>query len=213
MEGTERTIRIEEDPTRYELLVGPQTAASSWRRTQRAGALFLGAGLMVSTVSFAMQSPLQQDLLEVKPTVVHEKAFIIIVRHGEKHHGDGLSPTGVKRSEYLARCMSQNQPTVAMPFGPPTYVMASHGKPDHSHRPIDTMLPLAKALNFPLDSDLYFQNTSEAGPIRMHAHPSGSAQPDKAWPPPFRRGLCDAHPGGAPAKHDLGRGVASRRDT
>ena len=89
MEGTERTIRIEEDPTRYELLVGPQTAASSWRRTQRAGALFLGAGLMVSTVSFAMQSPLQQDLLEVKPTVVHEKAFIIIVRHGEKHHGDG----------------------------------------------------------------------------------------------------------------------------
>ena len=64
---------------------------------------------MVSTVSFAMQSPLQQDLLEVKPTVVHEKAFIIIVRHGEKHHGDGLSPTGVKRSEYLARCMSQEQ--------------------------------------------------------------------------------------------------------
>ena len=188
MAGAERTIRIEEDPARYELLVGPQTAASSWRRTQRAGALFLGAGLLVSTVSFAMQSPLQQDLLEVKPTVVHEKAFIIIVRHGEKHHGDGLSPTGVKRSEYLARCMSQKQPTVAMPFGPPTYVMASHGKPDHSHRPIDTMLPLAKALNFPLDSDLYFQNTSEPAnshartPLRLGTNRQGvaSAVPQRA---------------------------------
>ena len=143
---------------------------------------------MVSTVSFAIQSPLQQDLLEVKPTVVHEKAFIIIVRHGEKHHGDGLSPTGVKRSEYLARCMSQKQPTVAMPFGPPTYVMASHGKPDHSHRPIDTMLPLAKALNFPLDSDLYFQNTSEPAnshartPLRLGTNRQGvaSAVPQRA---------------------------------
>ena len=66
-------------------------------------------------------------------TAVHEKAHIVIVRHGEKdtrkgQKSWGLSAVGQKRAQYLARCMSQTTPTVAMPFGPPTYVMASRGK-------------------------------------------------------------------------------------
>ena len=66
-------------------------------------------------------------------TAVHEKAHIVIIRHGEKdtrkgERGQGLSAVGQKRAQYLARCMSQTTPTVAMPFGPPTYVMASRGK-------------------------------------------------------------------------------------
>ena len=52
-------------------------------------------------------------------TAVHEKAHIIIVRHGEKgakdartgQRGQGLSDVGQKRAQYLARCMSQATPT------------------------------------------------------------------------------------------------------
>jgi hypothetical protein len=99
-------------------------------------------------------------------TAVHEKAHIVIVRHGEKdtrkgQRGQGLSVVGQKRAQYLARCMSQATPTVAMPFGPPTYVMASRGKSSKSHRPIDTVVPLATALGVTLDSEIYFKDTED----------------------------------------------------
>ena len=99
-------------------------------------------------------------------TAVHEKAHIVIIRHGEKdtrkgERGQGLSAVGQKRAQYLARCMSQTTPTVAMPFGPPTYVMASRGKSSKSHRPIDTVVPLATALGVTLDREIYFKDTEE----------------------------------------------------
>ena len=59
---------------------------------------------------------------------VHEVAHVVIIRHGEKKNGTGLSDVGAARAQYLAHCMSLNHPSTALPHGPPTYVMASHGK-------------------------------------------------------------------------------------
>ena len=68
------------------------------------------------------RSALDHDLSTAVPlpTAAHEKAHIIIVRHGEKdtrkgQKDQGLSDVGQKRAQYLARCMSQATPTAAMP--------------------------------------------------------------------------------------------------
>jgi len=85
-----------------------------------------------------------------------EVAHVVIIRHGEKHEGDGLSEDGKLRAHYLKRCMTSPYASVALPLGQPTYVMASHGKPGKSHRPQDTASPIAQALGQKLDDSLYF---------------------------------------------------------
>lgn len=159
----------------YELYVPP---LDDGRRTRRrrlgvlCGALLLGAGLLLlplrpsssplsGTDSLAKHGPLVPEKeSDPQPTPTQEKAHVIIIRHGEKpDEGDGLSEVGKRRAQYIARCMSQEQPTVALPAGKPSYVMASHGKDDHSHRPIDTVAPLAAALGLELDEGTYFKDS------------------------------------------------------
>jgi len=182
-------VQVEEPTTQYEQVMPPLQAHSGWLR-RSVCALMLVAGVVLwlapsqmtdapsivhsDAASLAERSASLEtsarlaDLSTAVPlaTAVHEKAHIVIIRHGEKDTrqsstGQGLSDVGQKRAQYLARCMSQATPTVAMPFGPPTYVMASHGKPSKSHRPIDTVVPLAEALGVTLDSDIYFGDTEE----------------------------------------------------
>jgi len=87
-------------------------------------------------------------------TVVHgtsaETAIINIIRHGEKcaSSGDDLTAVGHSRADYLAQCMSSSTPSIAMPFGKATAVMAGEGK--HSLRPKETATPLAEKLGLKL---------------------------------------------------------------
>jgi len=85
-----------------------------------------------------------------------EVSHVVIIRHGEKHDGDGLSEDGNMRASYLKRCMTSPYTSVALPLGRPTYVMASHGHPGKSHRPQDTASPIAKEVGVKLDDSLYF---------------------------------------------------------
>ena len=70
-----------------------------------------------------------QHLWAQHDPVVHDVAHVVIIRHGEKDQGTGLSEVGAARAKYLARCMSFNHSSTALPHGPPTYIMASHGHP------------------------------------------------------------------------------------
>lgn len=81
-------------------------------------------------------------------------AILNIFRHGEKSptSGTGLTVDGEHRAQYIARCMSAAQPSVADPHGKPTVVMAPIVKPGKSTRPRDTVAPLAAALGLPLVS-------------------------------------------------------------
>ncbi|KAL1521450.1 hypothetical protein AB1Y20_021114 [Prymnesium parvum] len=85
-----------------------------------------------------------------------EVAYISIIRHGEKHDGDGLSDDGKMRAQYLTRCIISSGASVAFPLGHPTYVMASHGKPGKSYRTQATASPIAEALGIKLDDSLYY---------------------------------------------------------
>lgn len=81
-----------------------------------------------------------------------EVAYVVVMRHGEKvDKGHGLSEAGIARSEYLARCTTAAQPSTLLPFGPPTYVMASHDTPTTAHRARQTALPIAAALGMELN--------------------------------------------------------------
>src|SRR5262249_30655868 len=77
---------------------------------------------------------------------------IMIIRHSEKTGEDGdvhLSKRGVERAEVLYKLFlpSQERPK---PFPTPDFVIAaSNGK--SSHRPLETVSPLAERLKLPVD--------------------------------------------------------------
>ena len=78
---------------------------------------------------------------------------ILLIRHAEKLT-DGrldLSPTGFKRASLL--------PNLFVPAGvrpdlpTPQFIFATHQSP-HSNRPVETVTPLATALNLPIDNTI-----------------------------------------------------------
>eukprot|EP00971_Amphidinium_carterae_P210470 4175945-Amphidinium_carterae.1 len=73
-----------------------------------------------------------------------EVAIIDIIRHGEKCPGCGIHLTkeGQARAEYIARCM-RNNGSASLPFGPPDFIIYGESS---SHRPLETVAPLARAL-------------------------------------------------------------------
>jgi len=94
---------------------------------------------------------------------IAEMAYVVLIRHGEKgFKGDGdtngLSLTGSHRAQYLARCMSSGDSSLAFPSGSPKYVMASHTKPEASHRAVDTARPTADALDVPLNANIHVKD-------------------------------------------------------
>jgi hypothetical protein len=130
-----------------------------------AGTVFVIIGLSSGTGGFinervALPSWMNASLVIGQPTVIHDVAQIVIIRHGEKDHGTGLSDVGAARAQYIARCMSTHHSSTALPRGPPTYVMASHGHPGNSHRPRDTVAPVARALGLSLDDSIYFKDAA-----------------------------------------------------
>lgn len=77
----------------------------------------------------------------------HEHSTVLLMRHGEKTaaSGNGLSPEGIARAQYLARCLGTDELTRATPIGPVRAVIASATREGKSHRPRDTVRPLAEA--------------------------------------------------------------------
>ena len=156
----------------YHLVIDQPSKATPGRRASRrrlacVGAMLLGGGIVLlglacsSSSSDVTPSVGMLQLLGVKSTKrpAHdpvEIAHVVIIRHGEKHDGDGLSEDGKARARYLQKCMTSPYASVALPLGKPTYVMASHGKPGKSHRPQDTAYPIAQTLRLKLDDNLYF---------------------------------------------------------
>lgn len=84
-----------------------------------------------------------------------EVAFVNFVRHGEDCKSQkkyGLGGYGIRRAEYLARCMSQGTPSLILPFGKPTALFAARVHHNSSFRPILTGEPLANATGLKLEA-------------------------------------------------------------
>lgn len=88
-----------------------------------------------------------------------EVAYLVLIRHGEKYLGNGLSEDGKRRVHYLSKCINKPHASLALPLGPPTHVMASHGAIGKSYRPQATAAPIAAALGLELDDDFHFKDT------------------------------------------------------
>lgn len=162
--------RAEEEP--YQLHIdhapavdgtAPSTACCPAQRIGCRAAAVGVVGLLALLACFHLSAlhacllPPALDRLALNSPVV-QVAHVTIIRHAEKHDGTGLSIDGLNRARYLARCMNTGHPTVALPLGRPTYIMASHGHPGKSTRPQDTATPIAASLGLKLDSDFFFKD-------------------------------------------------------
>ena len=75
-------------------------------------------------------------------------------RHGERGRDkseNGLLYTGTERAAYLDKCIARS-PSAAFPLGPPTRLLASTRGKDGSHRPYDTLEPLARRFNLSIET-------------------------------------------------------------
>jgi hypothetical protein len=115
--------------------------------------LFALCGAALSVVA---QTPTAQPPTARPPTT------ILIIRHAEKLT-DGrldLSPTGFKRASLL--------PNLFVPAGvrpdlpTPQFIFATHQSP-HSNRPVETVTPLATALNLPIDNTILNEDYATLG--------------------------------------------------
>jgi hypothetical protein len=72
---------------------------------------------------------------------------VLIIRHAEKPDDDSihLSPRGQRRAEALPQ-LFMNSPDRPDPFPKPDFIFATK-KSHHSNRPVETVTPLARALN------------------------------------------------------------------
>jgi broad specificity phosphatase PhoE len=76
---------------------------------------------------------------------------VLIIRHAEKPGGDSihLSPEGQQRAEALPRLFMKS-PDRPDPLPTPEFLVATK-KSSNSNRPVETLTPLAKALNLDLN--------------------------------------------------------------
>jgi len=97
---------------------------------------------------------------------------LVLVRHGEKSRDDSdknLTLDGQHRAAYLARCAAVGG-SAALALGAPTAIMASTVRPGKSHRPRDTVQPLATALGLSIDLSV-----DKEDPAAFAARPQSSA--------------------------------------
>jgi len=82
---------------------------------------------------------------------------VLVIRHAEKDDASiHLSPEGQRRAEALPRLFDKEQ---ADPLPKPDFIFATK-KSAHSNRPVETVTPLAQALN--LDVNARFENDDYA---------------------------------------------------
>lgn len=95
-------------------------------------------------------SVVEEDEAELLEPGEPEIAVLNIIRHGEDCNREalhGLQDRGLRRAQYLARCMRGKNKSDALPFGPPTVLIAAHTE---LKRPVQTLTPLSEALNVTL---------------------------------------------------------------
>lgn len=93
---------------------------------------------------------------------VHDVAIVLFTRHGERYptkDSVDLTPEGYVRANYMSKCITR-QPSIALPLGAPTRLLASLR--DDSKRPVETLTPLATKLGLTIETadmfDLYAVN-------------------------------------------------------
>jgi hypothetical protein len=102
-------------------------------------------------------------------------ARILIVRHAEKpyHKSDDLSPKGFRRAEAMAE-LFERQPHLADKGLPSTLFATKYIPGNHSKRCIETLTPLAKKLNLPVETPYVREETqSLARHILTDSHYDG----------------------------------------
>jgi hypothetical protein len=88
-----------------------------------------------------------------------EYALVNIMRHAERYpdyFDPHLALDGLNRSQYIARCVASELPSLAFPLGPPQRMLASR-RPT-SVRPWETLAPLSEKLRVPIDNDVDMQD-------------------------------------------------------
>jgi broad specificity phosphatase PhoE len=110
-------------------------------------ALLLGSALALTAAAFLDgQEPKKADLRFPK--------YVLIIRHAEKPPAGtpsvDLSARGEKRARALHKLFEKSRGRPS-PFPRPDFLFATHNT-SSSHRPVDTLKPLAAKLDLPLDS-------------------------------------------------------------
>jgi hypothetical protein len=109
-----------------------------------------GVCLFVVTLLAVIGVGAGQDTVTPQPP-----ATILIIRHAEKLR-DGrqdLSPVGYKRAALLPKLFDGSRSDLPVP----EVLFATHAS-QHSNRPVETITPLAAALNLPIDSTTTDEN-------------------------------------------------------
>ena len=80
-------------------------------------------------------------------------AHVLIIRHAEKPaDGPGLSPEGKERAAALPKLFMKSEARSDL-FPTPDFIFATKNS-DESHRPVDTVTPLADKLGLTVNSDI-----------------------------------------------------------
>jgi broad specificity phosphatase PhoE len=149
MEG----LKVEQEIVADIMLVQARNASVSEEMRARLVKRFLGEweGTLAARRFLEYQREGLDDI-PTPPPLSGGPRQVLIIRHAEKPDGDSvdLSPEGQKRAEALPRLFTKS-PDRPDPFPTPDFIFATK-KSGHSNRPVETVTPLAKALNLDIDS-------------------------------------------------------------
>lgn len=111
--------------------------------------------------SFMKTKYLLPILMLLGPSALAVPAQVLIIRHAEKNEsGPDISPKGQERAQALVQFF-RTDPRVTK-FGLPVAIFASSPKHEGSSmRPIETVTPLAQALNMEIHEEFHHKNVDE----------------------------------------------------
>jgi hypothetical protein len=154
---------------------------------QRAGRFF-GLALALSAAGVWLSAPMAPVWADTKKNTKYPQ-HILIIRHAEKTGEKGdvhLSPQGMKRAEELYKLflIAKDRPD---PFPKPDFLFAASNAKD-SHRPVDTVTPLAVKLKLPIRDTYSSKLPAAPNPMDAQAKtnegPSFSALRDELYGDP-----------------------------
>ncbi|HTU89090.1 MAG TPA: hypothetical protein VMF69_03240 [Gemmataceae bacterium] len=122
-------------------------------RTQWLGAVLLGLTLLLPDAFYLEAGSPQRTFPKT----------VLIIRHAEKppegNASVALSAQGKERAKTLHKLFKKDRPH---PFPKPDYIFATHNS-KHSHRPVETVTPLAKRLHLLINEDY---SNAEKGTVK-----------------------------------------------
>jgi hypothetical protein len=133
----------------------------------------LGIGLsllLVALVAVGCSSNNSNNNKPTEKTPTYPKQ-VLLIRHGEKlpdKSSTALSSEGVKRAEALPGLFEVSEKR-STPFPAPDFIFAMANE-KNSTRPVDTVVPLSKKLNLPINSD-YGKENQDKLPVELFENP------------------------------------------